>query len=432
MTAQPLAQDLADLSNPMVMHLADMIASRLAAPVAATTMTFGELYELYYERRVKPRLKNTQNAHYFFKAHGPRWAGMMVHEIKRPDVQAWVDDLGKKSPSAATRALDMLKSIINWGIKREFIPPITNPCNGVETFELHSRERFILPSELIKFEEALQAEPPLYRDIFHICLLTGARRGNVCSMRWEEIDFDLGTWTIPAAKFKNGNTLVVPLTTWPLAILQRRKAAARNLDWVFPGKSKGKSGHVICVRKPWKRVIKRAGLSDLRVHDLRRTLASYMAIDGNNAYTIARMLGHKDPRSTAVYARLDVKAVRKAAEAVSGKWQDFLALPVEISTNHLTISLEAEAGTSVFKNSQVHLTPAQQIIVESKILTCLTQFRRDTKSHFYSKIGCQVPINSSELERVLTSMQERGLIECSLDDRAVQRYALINGGTKAS
>ncbi len=422
--AQSSNIDITDFSNPMVAQLADMIAAKLSAPQAIETITFGELYSLYFERRVQARLRNTQNAYYFYSVHGPRWRDIQVSQIRRQDLQAWVDNLGKDSPSAAKRALDMMKAIINWGIKREFLPPITNPCNGVETFALNARERFILPAELTKFESALQKEPPIYRDFFHICLLTGARRGNVFTMRWDEIDFDLATWTIPGSKFKNGHTLVIPLSAWPLAILERRKASSINSTWVFPGNGKGASSHLICVRRPWKRVLTRAGLYNLRVHDLRRTLASYMAINGDNSYTIARMLGHKDARSTAVYARLDVGAVRTAVQNVSDKWEQLLE-PSIAPSGQCTILLTTHSDSRpACMNANVQLNAAQQIIVESKIITSLN-YRGDTKKHFYRKIGSQVPLNSAELDRVLVSMQERGLITAFEDDKGVVRYALI-------
>lgn len=434
MTAQPLAHDLADLSNPMVMQLADMIAARLTAPATTETITFGELFNLYFEKRVMVRCRNKSNSIYFYSKHGPRWANMMIHEIKRQDVQEWIDDLGIQSPSAANKALNAMKAIINWGIRRDHVPLLKNPCIGVELFTLQSRERFLLPSELSVFEGALQHEPQVYRDFFHLSLFTGARRGNVCSMRWDEIDLDLGTWTIPGHKFKTGKTLVVPLSNLALTILQRRKLAQLDATWVFPaGKTKNSTGHIVCVKRAWTRIMQKSGLKNLRIHDLRRTLASYLAIDGNNTFTIARMLGHSDTRSTAIYARLDVEAVRNATQNVTDKWQQLLAIPITASPTNESQSVNRNSDISIAAKQPVKLSSVQQTLLEAKIITAINyNFSCNNKKLFYRKIGSQFKVTSVELERVLTSMEARGLIKSFQDDKGAKRYALADSGQEAS
>jgi len=76
----------------------------------------------------------------------------------------------------------------------------------------------------------------------------------------------------------------------------------------FPGE--GKVGHLADPKKAWHRVLKRAGICDLRVHDLRRTLGSWQAAAGANSYIIGKSLGHKSQQSTAIYARLNLDPVR--------------------------------------------------------------------------------------------------------------------------
>jgi integrase len=82
---------------------------------------------------------------------------------------------------------------------------------------------------------------------------------------------------------------------------------------VFPGP--GKVGHFVGPRKPWARILKRAGLKDLRLHDLRRTLGSWQAMLGSSLLTIGASLGHRDLNTTAVYARLNLDPVRKSVES---------------------------------------------------------------------------------------------------------------------
>lgn len=409
------------LDSSVISTLADQIAARMAAGnQPADSITFGELYHHYFERHVKVRLKNWQNAHYFFKVHGARWSSIKVHEIKRLDVQAWVDELGKKSPSSATRALNMVKAIINWGMRRELIPQMLNPCNGVEKFDTPSRERFVLPAELRKLKAALDDECSLMCDFFWISLLTGARRSNVLSMRWDEIDFDLATWTIPASKFKNGGSHTVPLCALVLGVLSRRlEDKETESPWVFPGRIAG--SHLKEPKRAWQRILDRAEISDLHIHDLRRTMGSYMAMNGENQYVIAQMLGHKDLRSTAVYARLNLVTVRSASEAVSLKLQKYLdAKPVR---KVKPLAQKPESQVIQFKNAAAQLSPVEQLLVEGRILTSLLS-GGSTKKHFYSRIGSKIQVNSRELDRVLVEMESRRLIQKRMDDRGVTRYKL--------
>lgn len=278
-------------------------------------MIFGDLYTLYWTRHAQLRLKCPQNVHYFWTAHGTRWANREVETITEFEVQSWFDDTAVESKSSAVRAVDTMAAIINWGNRRGVIR-CTNPCKNVEKFRLEARDRFLLPDELDRFKAALATEKQCIQDFFWLCLLTGARRGNVMSMRWDEIDTQLQLWRIPAHKHKNGRPHLIPLTDAALAILDRRRRLAPG-TYVFP--STGAKGHLVEVRRAWRRILKRAQISDLRIHDLRRTVGSYLAINGESQYIIGKLLGHIDQRSTAIYARLTLDPARAALKNAQAK-----------------------------------------------------------------------------------------------------------------
>ncbi len=278
-------------------------------------MTVGHLFEQYFNRHVRSRLRNWRNAHYFWRVHGGRWAGVPAASVSRLDVQAWCDELAARSPSASTRAVDQLSAVFGWAIRRGLFGG-PNPCAGVEKHKIAARERFLLPGELRRFCAVLDGEEPTLRDFVWLSLLTGARRSNVLSMRWEEIDVDLAVWRIPAEKFKNGSSHLVPLCPDALAVLARRKETVGPSPYVFPGRRPGQ--HLKEPKRAWQRLLRRAEIGDLRIHDLRRTLGSYMAIQGESLTVIGQALGHKDPRSTMVYARLHLGAVRHAMERAVG------------------------------------------------------------------------------------------------------------------
>jgi integrase len=160
--------------------------------------------------------------------------------------------------------------------------------------------------------EALEVEPNRdMRDFFLMCLYTGARKSSVLSMKWEDIDFSIKEWRIPDTK--NGEPVRIPLIKEALEILDNRSWLKDSMPWVFPGH--GKSGHLENIRGAWKRILDRAGLKNLRIHDLRRTLASYQAIAGTSLLIIGKSLGHKSPQSTAIYARLSNDPVRASMES---------------------------------------------------------------------------------------------------------------------
>lgn len=146
-----------------------------------------------------------------------------------------------------------------------------------------------------------------------IALLTGARKSNVLTMRWEQVCLQTATWYIPETK--NGFAHTIPLSPPAMAILEERYKLAKKEEWVFPGK--GVVGHYVCIRKAWERTLKRSGIKDLRFHDLRRTLGSWQAASGESILIIAQTLGHQSLQSTAIYARLNLDPVRNSINKVA-------------------------------------------------------------------------------------------------------------------
>jgi len=188
----------------------------------------------------------------------------------------------------------------------------TNPTKGIKKFKEKSRERFLYSDELLRFFQALSEDQNKnLADFFMLSLLTGARRDNVLTMRWKDMSFEHGIWTIPETK--NGDLLKIPLSDEAKKILQNRRAVNFESQWVFPSKH-SKSGHLEEPKSAWKRILKKAGIEDLRLHDLRRTLGSWQAATGANSYVIGKSLGHKTQQATAIYARLNLDPVKESID----------------------------------------------------------------------------------------------------------------------
>jgi integrase len=127
-------------------------------------------------------------------------------------------------------------------------------------------------------------------------------------MQWSEIHLERGEWRIPITK--NGESQTVTLAPEVVDILRARQGI--NSPWVFPGT--GVTGHLVEPKKAWKRVLTRAGIANLRIHDLRRTLGSWQAKTGASLVIVGKSLNHKSPSTTAIYARLDLDPVRESVD----------------------------------------------------------------------------------------------------------------------
>jgi integrase len=246
-----------------------------------------------------------------FNVYLHAWHFRKISSIRRLDVVALQTSLKQKNGLyIANHVIRLLSSMFNraseWGWKGE------NPVAHLSLFKETKRQRFLLPEEVAAFFDAVNAEPnKTIRDFIYVCLLTGGRRANVQAMAWPQIDFNLKIWTVSAAEAKGGETLTIPLLPQVLEILTRRRETATS-EWVFPGS--GRTGHLVEPKSAWKRILKAAGLSDLRLHDLRRTLGSWQAIMGSSLLVIGKSLGHKNASSTQIYARLSNSAVRESME----------------------------------------------------------------------------------------------------------------------
>jgi len=223
--------------------------------------------------------------------------------------------------ATANRALELLRALFNHAldVKRGYFVG-TNPAQGHEKFAEHSRNRFLQGDELRPFFQALAAEPSeTMRDFFLVALLTGARRSNVLAMKWADVNLSRGVWEIDRKSTKNGQAQTVTLSPQAAEILRRRFEAKSKSAYVFPSEltveaRKGGDDHIREPRSAWVRILKRAGLENLRIHDLRRSLGSWQAKTGASLVLIGKSLNHKDPQSTAIYAQLDLDPVRASVD----------------------------------------------------------------------------------------------------------------------
>ena len=150
----------------------------------------------------------------------------------------------------------------------------------------------------------------LVRAALWLYLLTGVRKTELLKARWEDIDLVRCELRLPETKA--GRIHYVPLSPPAVALLERMPREEGN-PYLLPS-TKVPGHHLVNIEKPWRRVRKAAGVEDVRLHDLRRTVGSWLAQAGNSLPLIGRVLGHTNASTTQIYARLGDDPARKALE----------------------------------------------------------------------------------------------------------------------
>lgn len=279
--------------------------------------TLKALLDDYAARHLAKHAKNpdkaVSNVRWMFERYIPsHWHTRTLAAVRRADVRGLHDTIGAKHGHVtANRVLEVLCSIFNFAAKEERFSG-ENPAANITPFTEQSRTRFLKPDEAPKFFKALADEPNAdLRDFIWLALSTAARRGNIVAMRWDELDLNRGLWLI--ADTKNREPLALPLMDEALKVLTERRKRLPDATFVFPSDSA--SGHVIDFKGPWAKFLKRAGIENFHIHDLRRTAATYSVGAGASLPIAGRMLGHKTAQATSIYARVDLAPVRDAIRA---------------------------------------------------------------------------------------------------------------------
>jgi len=219
-------------------------------------------------------------------------------------------------PGAAARATSVLRAILNFAVRHKMRPD--NPARGVQLNKGKKRERFLSTEEFTNIGDALKAAEAnaVSRNAvaaLRLLMLTGARKNEICGLKWEHVDFERSMLRLPDSKT---GAKSIPLGAPALEVLagiDRNK----GVSWVLPAKT-GK-GHFQGLPRIWRDIAKGAGLKDVRLHDLRHSFASVSVAGGASLYVLAKVLGHTQARTTERYSHLREDPVRKVANETSKK-----------------------------------------------------------------------------------------------------------------
>ena len=179
---------------------------------------------------------------------------------------------------------------------------------GVKLNKEEARVRYLEHAELERFFKALsEIDESISRNAILMLLYTGVRKSNVLCMKWSEVDLDSKIWLIP--RTKTGKNLTIALADSAVDLLKNIKSNNPDEKYVFPSTTSA-SGHIVDIKRVWNTVKKKANITNLRIHDLRHTLATYMIAQGASPFVVQRALTHKSIKSTQVYVNLGVEHLR--------------------------------------------------------------------------------------------------------------------------
>ena len=246
-----------------------------------------------------------------------RWAGKLIGDISKRDVIALVDSIvDRGSPVAANRALAWVKRVFGWAVSRDLVA--SNPCIGIRPQPEKSRDRVLSRSELSDIWAVANDMGYPFGQMLRLLIVSGQRLREVAEAEWREFDIDGGSWEIPAARAKNDERHLCPLSPAALALLKELPRLGKPATFVFTttttspvsgfarakqsidkklreldlqrAKEVGQSADSVPAREPWV------------LHDIRRTVATGMAELGILADIVERVLNHKGQSRTGIRA----------------------------------------------------------------------------------------------------------------------------------
>ena len=239
-----------------------------------------------------------------------------VSDIERKDIAELHHGL-RETPYQANRTLGVLSKMFNlaevWGLR----PDYSNPCLHVKKYPEQKRERFLSLEEYVALGKTLNeieadgSETKSAINAIRLLMLTGCRLGEIMMLKWDYVDLRAREFRLPDSKT---GAKVVHFGEIVVDVLKDIERTEGN-PWVIAGKNEG--ARLTDLQHPWRRIRARAGLSDLRIHDLRHSYASGALALGVGLPMIGKLLGHTQVQTTARYAHLASDPIKAAAGKVS-------------------------------------------------------------------------------------------------------------------
>ncbi|NOX96427.1 MAG: tyrosine-type recombinase/integrase [Alphaproteobacteria bacterium] len=310
----PMAAKRAARSDISVAQLCDHYLIEGVRTKKASTVTMDRSR---IERHVKPLL-GSKRLKTLTRAHIEQFMADLAagKSAKTEKTKKYGRAIVRGGEGAANRNLGMLGSILEFAVEKGLRSD--NPARGVKKYKERKCARFLSNNEMARLGDALRSAESSGVNRYAIVairllMLTGCRKNEILTLKWDEVDFDAGFLRLGDSKTGAKDVHLTAPAREILAFLSRMQGNPH----VIPGD--GATGHFIGLQKVWKAIRDTAELSDVRLHDLRHTFASVGARSGESLLVIGKILGHATTAATSRYAHLSDDPAKSAANSIAAK-----------------------------------------------------------------------------------------------------------------
>lgn len=275
-----------------------------------------------------------EHAQAYIKSHGctemilrrhltPRWGKLRLDEIKTQDISKWLGEkiAGGMAPATAERIRATFNRSFELGNKFDVAGTEVNPVKNVTRRKFNNaRDRFLSPQEAARLHKAAaESENVQLAPFVALALLSGARKMEILKAKWADVDLERRLWLIPETK--NGTPRYVPLSQQAVEVIEKLPRWDK-CEWLIPNPTTRQPFNTI--KRAWETARVAAGMPDLRIHDLRHSFCSSAVAAGVDLYTVGKIVGHKDYKSSQRYSHLAndtlMKAVERSAANLNVDW----------------------------------------------------------------------------------------------------------------
>jgi len=255
--------------------------------------TFVQLADRYIEEYAKARKRTwKKDKRLLEKNLIPALGRRKAQMITRAELRAELNRIkNRPAPIEANRTHEVVRKLYNWAVDEEILtenPAFKLPKPADEV----SRERTLTPDEIQAFWQALETARPIVRGVFRMMLLGVQRRNEVTRMRWPDLDRRENWWNLPAEFTKTKRPYRVPFTPLMLEIIREIEELKLDPIWVFPRTNGGGPVPETNVTRPFRTLIKNAGIAHFVPHDLLHTATSHMTAMGISEFDVGKVRHH--------------------------------------------------------------------------------------------------------------------------------------------
>jgi integrase len=308
---------LEDARNRVELLKAERKAGRHAAKVEEQGITLDRFWTDHYLPHAAEYKRSLWRDKQVYRRIAPQFGASPMKQITRLQVQQFQRKLSAEglSPATVNHHLQLMRRLLNLAVEWEVLE--RNVLTRIKLLHVdNGREAYLTEPQVTDLVQVLQTDDNrLVCMIILFLLSTGARLSEGLGVQWDHLDLENGIWKIPASNSKSKRTQHKPLNSSALfAVKAMPKKEESPFVFASPVTGKAMTG----IRRTWYKLRRKAGLpSNIRIHDLRHTHASRLVAAGESLYTVQKLLGHADPRTTMRYAHLNMEVQQRAVNLVA-------------------------------------------------------------------------------------------------------------------